>query len=363
MVNADGEYVVAMPDQGSWESYQKKAATAATSDADAPESKELQERGIGCSICHKLLRDAVKTPCCNHVYCEECIQNALLESDFVCPACEAKEILLDRLLPDTEARAKVEEHKDKDGKKKSPPAPAAAVPQSAPPATRTSMSKSPPQPKASAATPVSAPSNKRKADEDLGPEVPRGPAAMRNTPGPTPFPAQEGLYAPQPFQHQYPQPQQFSNGYSGYDVSRMGMNGMAMNGFNGPPMGMGMNGYYDQQMYQFGIQNPMGGGNMPQYPNMNQMAGPGMMPNHMMSNHGMVPNHMMTGIGNPAMQFTMPMQMGSFSNQQKTVFSEPFPSEEDSPYMRQPINPHRHARPKRVRPSDFKAVGGDVYSM
>jgi len=54
------------------------------------------------------------------------------------------------------------------------------------------------------------------------------------------------------------------------------------------------------------------------------------------------------------------MGYGPFSNQQKTVFSEPFPSEEDSPYMRKPVNPHRHARPKRIRPSDFKAVGGEM---
>lgn len=53
-------------------------------------------------------------------------------------------------------------------------------------------------------------------------------------------------------------------------------------------------------------------------------------------------------------------QMGYFTNQQKTVFSDPFPNEEESAYIRKPVNPHRHARPKRIRPSDFKALGGEV---
>jgi protein MPE1 len=109
MVNADGEYVVAQPDQASWESYQKKAATTAKSSTPVG-NKELQDRGIECLMCHKLIRGASKTPCCGKVYCEECIQTALLESDFICPNCEAKDILLDSLVVDNETRSKVEEY-------------------------------------------------------------------------------------------------------------------------------------------------------------------------------------------------------------------------------------------------------------
>jgi protein MPE1 len=79
---------------------------------------------------------------------------------------------------------------------------------------------------------------------------------------------------------------------------------------------------------------------------MNSMNGGSMMPNNPMIN------------GGPGNNFAMQQPFGHFPNQQKTVFSEPFPSEEDSPYMRKPVNPHRHARPKRIRPSDFKALGG-----
>jgi len=65
---------------------------------------------LACPICHKLLRDAVKTPCCSKTFDEECIQTHLLESDFVCPSCHAKVASLDRITPDTAARDRVRRH-------------------------------------------------------------------------------------------------------------------------------------------------------------------------------------------------------------------------------------------------------------
>jgi len=48
---------------------------------------------------------------------------------------------------------------------------------------------------------------------------------------------------------------------------------------------------------------------------------------------------------------------GAFPNQQKTVFAEPLPNEEDNAYFRKPVNPHRHqGRQKRVRPSDYREL-------
>jgi protein MPE1 len=46
-----------------------------------------------------------------------------------------------------------------------------------------------------------------------------------------------------------------------------------------------------------------------------------------------------------------------FSNQQKTVFAEPLPNEEDNAYFRKPVNPHRHqGRQRRIRPSDYREL-------
>lgn len=452
MVNADGEYVVAQPDQASWESYQKKAATTAKASAPVG-NKELQDRGIECLMCHKLLRDASKTPCCGKVYCEECIHSALLESDFVCPNCEAKDILLDSLVVDTEARSKVEEYlkekEMKDREKSMSPSVThglAAKVRDGP--SLTTNGKSPLSSTVSSVSSSSA-SRKRPAEDDLGPQVPRGPAAMRNTPQYQQPPPQQHQPIPnsvyggngpmfnpqqqqpqpqqQPFHQQFPQQhqhqtsppqqhhhqqgpsQQYNHGYNQYQPDMNGMDGMngGMNGIdsnyyhhgsngqympNGPGPGgmMGMNGMNGMNGMGGGMNgmggngmgmpmNGMGGmGNGYMNPGMNQMGNRGM-------GMGMGPNMGMNGIGRPMgpgglrqmgpngnqimnpfmiQQYQQQQQeaarvakFGYFPNQQKTVFSEPFPSEEDSPYMRKPVNPHRHQRPKRIRPSDFKALG------
>ena len=65
---------------------------------------------MACGLCSKLLRDAVKTPCCGTRFCEEDIQTHLLEHDFVCPECEKSIQDLDRLEMDQETRDKVKEY-------------------------------------------------------------------------------------------------------------------------------------------------------------------------------------------------------------------------------------------------------------
>lgn len=66
-----------------------------------------------CSIDNKLFRDAVKTPCCGTLYCEECIQTHLLERDFLCPNCGKKIASLDRVIIDKPMRTKVLDYIDK----------------------------------------------------------------------------------------------------------------------------------------------------------------------------------------------------------------------------------------------------------
>src|SRR5690606_31970955 len=109
MVNADGEFVIAEADKRSWETYQQKVNTSNAKAAQG--SKELQERGIECSNCFKLYKDAVKMPCCEKTFCEECAQQQLLDSDFVCPSCGTTDVLLEKLVPDNELRDKVSAYK------------------------------------------------------------------------------------------------------------------------------------------------------------------------------------------------------------------------------------------------------------
>lgn len=66
-----------------------------------------------CPIDNKLLRDAVKTPCCETVYCEECIQTHLLERDFICPNCSKKIASLDKLIVDKPTRVRISHYIEK----------------------------------------------------------------------------------------------------------------------------------------------------------------------------------------------------------------------------------------------------------
>ncbi|UZP35711.1 hypothetical protein NXS19_003527 [Fusarium pseudograminearum] len=121
MVNAEGDFVIAEPDKASWEQFQAKAKSSATTNAPAGD-KEIQEQGLECSIDKKMFIEPMKTPCCQKTFCNDCITNALIESDFVCPACQSEGVLIDDLQPDEEASKKIQEYlKEKETAKSPPP--------------------------------------------------------------------------------------------------------------------------------------------------------------------------------------------------------------------------------------------------
>ncbi|KAJ9125433.1 hypothetical protein QFC22_000394 [Naganishia vaughanmartiniae] len=105
MITADGSFVTIQSDTEAWKKHTKAKALT---EADVREGAGT-DSALSCPICSRLLREAVRTPCCKTLYCEECIHTTLLEQDFVCPSCESKIVSLDRLKPDDEARQKVED--------------------------------------------------------------------------------------------------------------------------------------------------------------------------------------------------------------------------------------------------------------
>ena len=111
MVNAEGEYVFAQADEKAWRKHleQVKASEAAQKKQQVGD-KELQDRGLECSIDRRLFVDPMKTPCCGKTYCHNCIENALLENDLTCPGCETENISLERLEPDEEMKTKIKEY-------------------------------------------------------------------------------------------------------------------------------------------------------------------------------------------------------------------------------------------------------------
>ncbi len=151
-----------------------------------------------------------------------------------------------------------------------------------------------------------------------------------------------------------------SNGYMSMAANMaplMGTNTGLMNGMILPVNGyIGNNGNAWNNVNAAGFTQPLNGMYGPSYSN-------GMMPN---SGYGA--GAMQFPMGNMSMgmtsMITQPQGVlstgkghGTFLNQQRTIFSEPFPNEENDAYFRKPVNPHRHqARQRRVRPSDYREL-------
>ncbi|EMD38938.1 hypothetical protein CERSUDRAFT_112645 [Gelatoporia subvermispora B] len=111
MVTPEGGYVVAQPDSASWQKQVTRHKGLTESDI---RERTPSDPSLACPIDNKLFRDAVKTPCCGTLYCEECIQTHLLERDFICRNCGKKIPSLDKLMMDKPMRTKVADHIDKE---------------------------------------------------------------------------------------------------------------------------------------------------------------------------------------------------------------------------------------------------------
>ena len=131
MVTPDGGFVVAQPDSyvsssvvqicgdliGICEHRETwKKQTARRSGMTEAELRERppSDSALQCPICSKLLREAIKTPCCLETFCEECAQTHLLERDFSCPGCQKRISSLDMLIPDNAARNRVKKYTEEE---------------------------------------------------------------------------------------------------------------------------------------------------------------------------------------------------------------------------------------------------------
>ncbi|EGX89890.1 retinoblastoma-binding protein [Cordyceps militaris CM01] len=405
MVNAEGDFVIAEPDKASWEKYQAKAAKSASAFKDNESAdKETQSLGLECSIDKRMFIDPTKTPCCQKTFCNDCISNALMDSDFVCPACKTEGVLLDDLQPDEETSKKIREYlKEKEAAKANPPAAASPkmevkVDETEADATSADLgvngtpndtqakqeshnaeqsevkAESPSSEKSKSPKPAetdseqsqetkpdnkdAALSKKRPADELLeNPKIPKGPRAMQNQPNINPMMngGMHGMHA--------------MTGMTGMD----GMNGM--NNMNGMDMNMMFNG--------MGMMPNMMG--MPNMPNMNMMNMGMGMPNMAMGMGGM-PNMMgmpgfngmnngfgdggwgmngMGNMGNMGMGGNMGGNMGpmngmngGFHNGGNGMhYQGGNVGGDDDAYMRKPMNPYRQQnKQRRVRPSDYREL-------
>uniref|UniRef100_H2YGK4 RING-type domain-containing protein n=1 Tax=Ciona savignyi TaxID=51511 RepID=H2YGK4_CIOSA len=101
MLTTDGKYVVPFMDKKGYEVGKKERPPFVPQPEVAEEEEEDEPipDELICLLCKDLLVDAVVIPCCGNSYCDECIRNALLDSeDHKCPTCHKNNISPDSLI-------------------------------------------------------------------------------------------------------------------------------------------------------------------------------------------------------------------------------------------------------------------------
>ena len=367
MVNAEGEWVVAEPDKAAWDKFQAKAkVSAAAQEAAAQGSKELQERGLECSIDKRLFVNPSKTPCCEKTFCHECITNALLDNDLRCPECSTDDVPIDNLLPDTEMVEKIRQHEEEEAAKKlskaDPYVKVKSESPNVPDALKTTKEPSPQK-----SPQYEGGSKKRPAEFELQNDHkssgPSEPAANQASVGAPSKLQQANSNGQKPTNRQFP--------FSSANNMMPGMNAMAfpnMNGFVSMPQnmnGMGMNPamFNPMMMQDPSLMNNnwnMWGGGLPQQGMGMGAAGfqNGMMPNGGFGQQNIYNSNNMGN--NPINMNGSGVNRGSpgqFANQQRSSFGDHSANDENNAYFRKPVNPHRHQGRRNLnRPTDYREI-------
>ncbi|CAI4034702.1 hypothetical protein SMKI_11G1510 [Saccharomyces mikatae IFO 1815] len=112
MITDEGKFVVQVEDKQSWEDYQRKRENRQIDGDETVWRKghfnNLPDN-LKCPLTEGLLRQPVKTSkCCNKDFSKEALEDALVDSDFVCPNCGTSDILLDSLVLDEDKQKEVE---------------------------------------------------------------------------------------------------------------------------------------------------------------------------------------------------------------------------------------------------------------
>lgn len=372
MQDNDGRYVMPKPDKEAWDKFQEKTQAAAEKQKEVNAGDQmLRDRGLECPIDKRVFVAPVKTPCCGKTYCRDCIENALLDNDLVCPSCSTENIQIEALEADDETLNKVhayENEKRADQKdraaSKSPKADNASAAGVATPKEETAKSpKGGPEitingAESAASTPQSTKSNPLKRPADSEPangrsaKIPKGPAAMQKqtsqTPAPVAVPKNMEEFAKQmnamaqTMGGGNPSMPAFNNPMMMPGMGGMGMPGMGMPGMGMPPMGMNpamMNPMMMQPGFGMGFPNQQ----------RNMYGGSGMMPNAGYGQQGWQQGWNANGM-------SMQNGMGNFPNQMRAGTNTPNANDDDA-YFRKPVNPHRHqGRQRRQRSVDYREM-------
>ncbi|RKP35874.1 DWNN domain-containing protein, partial [Dimargaris cristalligena] len=112
MVTEDGSLVVAQANDAAWQKFHKSSQQTVATDAGLEGITVPAD--FKCALCQGLIKEAVRTPCCQTAYCDDCITGALLDthpsSHFTCPHCRKSALVPDQLIPDPALRQRIDHH-------------------------------------------------------------------------------------------------------------------------------------------------------------------------------------------------------------------------------------------------------------
>ncbi|OMJ28893.1 putative RING finger protein [Smittium culicis] len=115
MVTSDGTLVVATTNDDPWNEAVRLSKTSMKANTELSSTSNIPNE-LKCSICSNLVNNPLLSPCCNSVFCAQCIEQYLLsDSDTLsinklCPVCSNPDSVLvySELTPSNETREKVE---------------------------------------------------------------------------------------------------------------------------------------------------------------------------------------------------------------------------------------------------------------
>ncbi|OQR74520.1 hypothetical protein BIW11_09008, partial [Tropilaelaps mercedesae] len=111
MISTNGEFVIPRLDAQAYLERKIEKPPFVPDSEEKPtgvEEKPTIPEELQCSLCHELLCDAVLIPCCGSCFCDECVRQALLDSDHhECPICHELDQTPDKLIPNRFLRNKV----------------------------------------------------------------------------------------------------------------------------------------------------------------------------------------------------------------------------------------------------------------
>ena len=114
MISGEGMLVAAMPNEQMWQKMHASLGKDSSHENGIPPS-------LLCTLCERLMHEAVNVPCCSVCYCSDCIRMKLLDAEgegagegsaqkkFTCPACGSFPVYPDALTANKAVRAACEE--------------------------------------------------------------------------------------------------------------------------------------------------------------------------------------------------------------------------------------------------------------